>query len=426
MDIHSVLPYKNPPSVAVIGDICLDLYYFTGTEGAEVSAETGLRSYAVFTSKQDLGGAGNVAAGCAGLGARKTDLYGVIGNDCWGKMVPGLLAAKGIGAGGVVVQDENWQTHVYHKIYLGREELPRYDMGNKNRPAEKTADTLLDLLESALGGYDCVIVNEQVPSGLHSPYFQEKLAALIERNRDKVFWFSDCRKLNNRYNHTIRKLNGREAGEILAARGASPGDAADPRFAAKRLYEQWGLPVVLTLGEDGALVQDEAGCAECNSLHLTKEIDPVGAGDAFLAGLVTACGAGLSLRDAAVVGTFSAGVSLGKLFEAGRPEAGEVIALAEEGDFNYNSRLARGEDPGRFAPGTEIEVINGGALRRRGFPGGSGFGLWLHFVSAGVWIGYSCADGWPGASGGGLSPEARGASAVRALPVGGAGRTEPA
>jgi sugar/nucleoside kinase (ribokinase family)/phosphoglycolate phosphatase-like HAD superfamily hydrolase len=368
MDIHGVLPYKNPPSIAVVGDICLDLYYFTGTEGAEVSVETGLRSYSVFKSKQDLGGAGNVAAGCAGLGARKIDLYGVIGNDCWGKMILGLLAEKGIGAGGVLVQDDNWQTHVYHKIYLGREELPRYDMGNTNRPADTTAGTLLDLLESGLGGYDCVIVNEQVPSGLHSPYFQEKLAALIEKNRDKVLWFSDCRKLNNYYNHTIRKLNGREAGEILAAQGVSPENAADPRFAAKRLYEQWGLPVILTLGEDGALVQDETGCAECNSLHIAKEIDTVGAGDAFLAGLVTARGAGLSLGDAALVGTFSAGVSLGKLFEAGHPEMGEVIALAEEGDFNYNPRLARDEGLGRFVPGTEIEVINAGAGQRRGFP----------------------------------------------------------
>jgi bifunctional ADP-heptose synthase (sugar kinase/adenylyltransferase)/phosphoglycolate phosphatase-like HAD superfamily hydrolase len=375
VDIRSVLPYKKPPSVAVIGDICLDLYYFTGTEGAEVSVETGLQTYSVLKTKQDLGGAGNAAANCAGLGARKTDLYGVIGNDCWGKIILGLLAERGIGAGGVVVQEEDWQTHVYHKIYRGREELPRYDMGNKNRPAGKTADTLLGLLESCLDGYDCVIVNEQVPSGLHSPYFQEKLAALIAGNRDRILWFSDCRRLNGRYDYTIRKLNGREAAAVLAARGVSPEDAADPRFAARRLYEEWGLPVVLTLGEDGALVQDEAGCAECNSLHLNREIDIVGAGDAFLAGLVTACGAGLPLRDAALIGTFSAGVSLGKLFETGHPRVEEVVALAEEGDFNYNPRLARDESLGRFLPGTEIEIINNnahsidaGAGRRRGFP----------------------------------------------------------
>jgi bifunctional ADP-heptose synthase (sugar kinase/adenylyltransferase)/phosphoglycolate phosphatase-like HAD superfamily hydrolase len=372
MNIYSVFPYKKshkkPPAVAIIGDICLDLYYFTGTGGAELSAETGLQSYSVFKTKQDLGGGGNVAANCVGLGARKTDLYGIIGNDRWGGMILDLLAEKDIGTLGILKQDENWQTHVYHKVYRGREELPRYDMGNKNRPAHKTVDALLDLLESKLGEYDCVVVNEQVPSGLHSPYFKEKLAALIERNRNKVLWFSDCRRLNDRYNYTIRKLNEREALEILKAQGLSPEEVTDPRLIAERLYDRWGLPVVLTLGEDGALIRDEAGCAEFNSLHFTKEIDIVGAGDAFLAGLVTACGAGLSLRDAAAIGTFSAGVSLGKLFETGHPTTEEVLIMAEEGDFNYNSRLARNGDLARFVDNTDIEIINDKTSRRLGFP----------------------------------------------------------
>ncbi|MDR1655378.1 MAG: PfkB family carbohydrate kinase [Treponema sp.] len=357
MDIRGFFPYKDPPSIAVIGDVCLDLYYLTGTGGAEISAETGLQSYSVFQAKLDLGAACNTAADCASLGARKVDLYGIAGNDCWGGIVLDLLAGKGIGVSGILTQDEDWQTHVFHKIYLGREELPRYDMGNNNRPKNTTVDVLLELLKSRLDEYDCVVVNEQVPSGLHSPYFQEKLAALIEKNRDKVLWFSDCRKLNGRYNFTIHKLNRSEAAAILEAQGVPAADAADPYFAVKRLYEYWGLPVVITLDKDGALAQDESGCSQFNSLHFTKEIDIVGAGDAFLAGLVTALGAGLPLRDAALIGTFSAGVSLGKLFETGRPTAEEVIALAEEGDFNYNSRLARDESSGHFSGSTEIEII---------------------------------------------------------------------
>ncbi|GHT62202.1 hypothetical protein FACS1894109_21040 [Spirochaetia bacterium] len=92
------------------------------------------------------------------------DLYGLVGNDCWGKIVWDLLEKYGIGSGGVLVQDENWQTHVYHKIYAGREESPCYDMGNKNLPADERAGTLLSLFESRLDEYDCVIINEQVPS----------------------------------------------------------------------------------------------------------------------------------------------------------------------------------------------------------------------------------------------------------------------
>jgi bifunctional ADP-heptose synthase (sugar kinase/adenylyltransferase)/phosphoglycolate phosphatase-like HAD superfamily hydrolase len=369
MDISNLLPYKNPPSVAVIGDICLDLYYFAGKEDAEVSVETGLQSYSVFESRQDLGGAGNTAADCAGLGAGRVDLYGLIGDDCWGKIILDLLGRRGIRAQGVLVQEKNWQTHVYHKIYSSRDELPRYDMGNRNCPENGTVDRLLELLESRLDEYQCVIINEQVPSGLHSPYFQEKLAALAAANRNRVIWFADCRKLNDRYSHTIRKLNNREAAEILLASGQPREKAEDWRFAASWLYRRWGLPVVITLGDEGALVQDETGCGELGSLHFTGEIDIVGAGDAFLAGLVTGYGAGLSLREAALIGTFSAGVSLGKLFETGHPTAGEVIALAEEGDFNYHIRLARDESLAVYEKGTDIEIVGPCPARRKGFPG---------------------------------------------------------
>ncbi|GHU66376.1 hypothetical protein FACS189447_07090 [Spirochaetia bacterium] len=368
MDIHALLPYRKPPAIAVIGDICLDLYYFTGSEGAEVSVETGLQSYSVFKTKQDLGGAGNTAANCAGLGASRVDLYGLVGNDCWGKIVYDLLAARGIGADGVLVQDNNWQTHVYHKIYQGREELPRYDMGNKNSPQNEKADALLDLLESRLGEYQCVVINEQVPSGLHSPYFQEKLAALVEAWKDKVLWFSDCRKLNDRYRHTIHKLNNHEAAAILLEQGILKEDAENAHFAASWLLKHWELPVVLTLGEDGALVQDEEGCKELNSIHFSKEIDIVGAGDAFLAGLVTGYGAGLSLYDAALIGTFSAGVSLSKLFETGHPTVEEVLLLSEEGDFNYHAGIAANENLAQFAGTTEIEIIDRGFKKNSSFP----------------------------------------------------------
>jgi len=357
MDIHKLLPYRSPPSIAVIGDICLDLYYFTGKDGAEISVETGLQSYSVFRTRQDAGGAGNTAVNCKCLGAKQVDLYGLTGNDCWGVILKNLLTGKGIGTDGVLVQEKDWQTHVYHKIYQGRDELPRYDMGNQNRPLDEKADELLALLESKLDTYQCVIINEQVPSGLHSQYFQEKLAALIENNRGKTIWFTDCRRLNDRYAHTIHKLNIHEAAEIMASNGITGRDENDPLFAAGWLYKRWAYPLVLTMGEEGALVHDESGCKTINSVHLTQEIDIVGAGDAFLAGLVTAYGAGIDLYEAAMTGAFSAGVSLGKLMETGHPTVEEVIAIAETGDFNYNSRMASDSRLARYLPGTEIEIV---------------------------------------------------------------------
>jgi bifunctional ADP-heptose synthase (sugar kinase/adenylyltransferase)/beta-phosphoglucomutase-like phosphatase (HAD superfamily) len=365
IDIHQFLPYRSPPSVAIIGDVCLDLYYFTGKEGAEISVETGLQSHSVYETRLDAGGGANVAVNCKNLGAKQVDLYGLVGDDHWGSILKNILAQSGVGTEGVLVQEKGWQTHVFHKIYEGKNELPRYDMGNSNLPLEKKADAVIDMLESKLGEYQCVIVNEQVPQGIHSPYFQEKLAALIAANKDKVIWFCDCRKLNDRYAHTIRKLNIREASQILTANSLPSSDAGNPYFAVNWLYRHWGLPVVLTLGEEGALVCDESGCDEINSIHFIKEIDIVGAGDAFLAGLVTASGAGLSLCDAAMLGTFSAGISLGKLFETGHPTVDEVIALAKDCEFNYHPHLAKDESIAQYAQGTDIEIVAPNFNRRK-------------------------------------------------------------
>ena len=353
MDIEKLLPYRYPPSVAIIGDVCLDLYYFTGKEGAEISAETGLQSSSVYKSKIDAGGAGNTAINCKRLGAKRVDIYGIAGNDIWSGILKKILLKNEIETEGVLNQGENWQTHVFHKIYEGKNELPRYDMGNQNNPDNEIVDSILNLLKYNLEKYDCVIINEQVPQGIHSPYFQEELAALIEANREKTAWFCDCRKLNDRYAHTIRKLNIREANEILAANGVSQND---PRAAADWLYNRWGLPLALTMGEEGALIRDENGCEEINSIHFNGEIDIVGAGDAFLAGLVTAYGAKINLSGAAKIGALASGVSLGKLYETGHPSVEEVIALTKDCDFNYNSRIAN--KPAHYMEGTEIEIIS--------------------------------------------------------------------
>ena len=357
MDIRKVLPFTKPPSIAVIGDICLDLYYFTSLEGAEISVETGLQSHSVLQTKQDAGGAGNVAVNCHNLGA-SVDLYGIVGSDCWGTMAKDLIAQRGIDTEGILVQGQNWQTHVYNKIYQGKAELPRYDMGNQNQPLDEKADALLDLLESRLGKYQCVIINEQVPSGLHSPYFQKKLAALIEKNQRRVLWFADCRTLNDRYAFTIRKLNIREAEKILANGADANAGSAQCSSCADWLYKRWGTPVVLTMGEEGALVCDESGCKEINSIHIIHELDIVGAGDAFLAGLVTANGAGLNLHESALFGTYAAGVSLCKLFETGHPAIEEIIAIAETGDFNYNPRIASDSRQAQYVSGTDIEIVS--------------------------------------------------------------------
>ena len=65
-------------SIAVIGDLCLDMYYFLTNDKSEISVETGIRTRSVSDFKHEAGGAGNVAINIKTLGASQVDIYGVI------------------------------------------------------------------------------------------------------------------------------------------------------------------------------------------------------------------------------------------------------------------------------------------------------------------------------------------------------------
>ncbi len=61
-------------SIAVIGDTCLDMYYFLTDEKSEVSVETGLETRSVSGFKHEAGGVGNVVINLTTLGASRVDM----------------------------------------------------------------------------------------------------------------------------------------------------------------------------------------------------------------------------------------------------------------------------------------------------------------------------------------------------------------
>ncbi|MCK5249715.1 MAG: hypothetical protein KAJ98_07115, partial [Spirochaetaceae bacterium] len=59
--ILSILEKSSSAKIAVVGDFCLDAYYFLDPSLSEKSVETGLATRGVRDFRMDLGGAANVA-----------------------------------------------------------------------------------------------------------------------------------------------------------------------------------------------------------------------------------------------------------------------------------------------------------------------------------------------------------------------------
>jgi bifunctional ADP-heptose synthase (sugar kinase/adenylyltransferase)/phosphoglycolate phosphatase-like HAD superfamily hydrolase len=358
MNLEALLGKVEKARVGIVGDICVDSYVFVSDDRTEISVETGLKTRSVKRFTFDLGGAGNVAINLRRLGVGKVDLYGIIGEDAYGDIVKSILGREGISAEGVVVQTEEWSTHTYCKFYSRGEEEPRLDYGNFNRPRRDLVDRLLAGLESRLGDYDAMVINEQVISGFQDFYFQDKLRGLITRAAGKPLWICDCRRLNDVYKDCVHKLNDREGRAIYLANceATSQCNLSDTELA-QWLFAHWGRAVILTRGDNGAIVCDEAGIREIQGLHVIDQVDAVGAGDAFLAATAACLASGASLEDAAIVGNFAAGVSIQKLFQTGHPSPQEILCIGTSPDYRYNPDIAEDSRRASHIPGTEVEII---------------------------------------------------------------------
>lgn len=351
--IESISSSIKNSSVAIIGDICLDQYSFIDPLLSEFSVETGLETISIKSEKYRLGGAGNVAVNCRVLGIPQVDIYGVIGNDYQAKIIKNLFHENQIGTEGLIIQDDKWQTHVYHKIINGRNELNRYDLGNFNSLFEETVETIIKKLSDNINKYQCVIINEQVMSGMHNEYFIAQFNDFIKKHHDKITWIADTRYFLGRYENVIYKFNNIEAATYCSSVCDNEQTTEEN---GRYLSKKWNMPVIITCGEDGAIVCNGQATYIINGIDFMEEIDPVGAGDAFLAGTAAAIISVTDINKAAEIGNLAASVSILTLFETGHPTLEELKTYSQDPCWRHNAHLVKTTPI--YLPESNIEIIN--------------------------------------------------------------------
>ena len=89
--------------------------------------------------------------------------------------------------------------------------------------------------------------------------------------------------LRSRCAARVVKLNLREVGDVAALLELG---ISDPIDVARHFQTQFGVELVcVTRSADGCMLIDRDGVAEADGVHV-EGVDPVGAGDAFTAGLI--------------------------------------------------------------------------------------------------------------------------------------------
>ena len=357
--LEKIISEIKSVKIAVLGDFCLDAYWFIDESKSEISIETGQLTRPVKQQRYSLGGAGNVTNNLTAMGVEDVRAFGVLGPDPFGTEMVKVMKQNGINPKNLIVQDKDWSTHVYTKPYIDDVEQNRIDFGNFNMLSKQTADKLIDNLEVEIPEVDIIIINQQVLSGIHTEYFRNKITEVIQRYPNKIF-IVDSRNYSASYEGAYRKMNDLEAA-ILGGFKKDTDDVvlySEVKEAALNLYRKFGKPLFITRGARGSIIVNENGVTNIDGLMIISKVDPVGAGDSYLAGAASALAAGYSLEIAAEIGSYVAGVTVQKLFQTGTASPSEILNIGTDPDFVYSPELAEDMRHAKYWQNSEIEVIN--------------------------------------------------------------------
>lgn len=293
---HILENVKNV-SIGVLGDVCLDIYWIADMTRSKLSRETPHFPLPIVQERITPGAAGNVVMNMKDLGANTVYVLSAVGHDWRGRLLLDILEAKGIDTS-YIVQSDDMITPSYCKpvrkgISPISYEDPRLDFENAVSLSTRTADELCRYLDDIAGKVQALVVTDQFLHGVVTEKIRKKLSDFSKKGLKVIV---DSREKLASYEHVIIKPNEVEAAALIGV-PISQGAVMPERYApiAKALYKKSGKPVIITLGDKGALYFDGMSLYYACAANAGKPIDTVGAGDTFVSAFccaMAACGDG--------------------------------------------------------------------------------------------------------------------------------------
>lgn len=287
--------------VLVVGDVMLDRYWWGSVK--RISPEAPVPVVDLQRSTFAPGGAANVAANIAGLGATPY-LIGCIGDDVDGGTLADLLAERSVSPE-FLVRISGRPTSVKTRIIAHSQQVVRVDQETAGEFSAEDQSVVWENVSSALRDADAVIVSDYA-KGLLSDELLTRLIGMT-RSLGKPILVDPKGKSYARYaGANLLTPNRREAAEACNLSEEMP-DMVN--VAGKRLLDELDLDMVLiTQSEEGMTLFQKLN----EPVHLpaaAKEIyDVTGAGDTVIACLGVAFGAGFDFLRAATLANRAAGL----------------------------------------------------------------------------------------------------------------------
>lgn len=290
--------------ILVIGDVMIDKYLWG--EVTRISPEAPVPVVNLKKTGYIAGGAANVAANVAGLGAAAY-LIGVVGNDAEGQLLGRILSDANVSAD-YIVKIANRKTTVKTRIIAHSQQIARIDHETLDELVEDEESKVWQMVLRTAEEVNVIIVSDY-GKGLLSVSLLSRLISYAKEHQKILMVDPKGRDYSKYRGATIITPNKSEIAEVCGCR--TPFDGRELEDAGRRLLSELELKaVIITRGEEGMTL------IEKNKKPLTlrsvgrKVYDVTGAGDTFISALATAAGAGESFRTAAKIANTAAGLAV--------------------------------------------------------------------------------------------------------------------
>ena len=301
--------------LAVIGDLMLDSYVWGVVE--RISPEAPVPVVTLTGESTNLGGAANVAANVASLGAA-VSVLGVVGDEREGDQLRELVRKSGFSDEGIIT-DPSRPTSVKTRVIAQNQHVVRIDRERVMPLSQDREDALLERFKAILPTVNAVIL-EDYNKGVLTPRVIRDVIGMcrtahilvgVDPKKDNFWQYKGA---------TLFKPNLRE---IESGVGRPLRTDDDLIAAGYELIEQMGVEYLLvTRGEQGMALFHNGG-VEMIPTRAHRVHDVSGAGDTVIATIMTSLAGGADIHEAAAIANHAASIVIAEI-GAAPVDAGEL------------------------------------------------------------------------------------------------------
>ena len=306
-EILNVIDNLSKPSVLVIGDMAIDEMVYGTTD--RMSREAPVLILRHYNTKVILGAASNAANNIASLNGGKVSVIGTYGKDYYAPILLKTFKEAGVNTE-YMVEDETRATTVKTRISGScsqsvTQQIVRIDRETIEPLSKEIEDKIIVQMEKAIPLHDAVILSDY-NIGLLTDKVIEK-AIEISKKHNKIIVVDSQKDLTRFQGVTSMTPNQPDTEKYV---GFFIKDKETLEKAGKDMLAKTNADsVLITLGGDGmALFENNGNFEKVPVFNKTDVFDVTGAGDTVVATFTLAMAAGLSKKNAAILGNLAASI----------------------------------------------------------------------------------------------------------------------